>query len=68
MGKNKLKVITIASAFSMMSFSFFSHASFAQNAIAPDATLPINTLVTHVTQKPKKVSETAIPSEIAAKP
>ena len=45
MGKNKLKVITIASAFSMMSFSFFSHASFAQNAIAPDATLPINTLV-----------------------
>lgn len=24
--------------------------------------------VTHVTQKPKKVSETAIPSEIAAKP
>ena len=25
-------------------------------------------LVTHVTQKPKKVSETAIPSEIAAKP
>ncbi len=26
------------------------------------------TLLTHVTQKPKKVSETAIPSEIAAKP
>jgi hypothetical protein len=25
-------------------------------------------LMTHVTQKPKKVSETAIPSEIAAKP
>jgi hypothetical protein len=25
-------------------------------------------LLTHVTQKPKKVSETAIPSEIAAKP
>jgi hypothetical protein len=25
-------------------------------------------LGTHVTQKPKKVSETAIPSEIAAKP
>ena len=25
-------------------------------------------LDTHVTQKPKKVSETAIPSEIAAKP
>jgi hypothetical protein len=25
-------------------------------------------LSTHVTQKPKKVSETAIPSEIAAKP
>jgi hypothetical protein len=25
-------------------------------------------LETHVTQKPKKVSETAIPSEIAAKP
>jgi hypothetical protein len=25
-------------------------------------------LITHVTQKPKKVSETAIPSEIAAKP
>ena len=24
--------------------------------------------ITHVTQKPKKVSETAIPSEIAAKP
>jgi hypothetical protein len=24
--------------------------------------------LTHVTQKPKKVSETAIPSEIAAKP
>ena len=27
-----------------------------------------NELNTHVTQKPKKVSETAIPSEIAAKP
>jgi hypothetical protein len=26
------------------------------------------TYLTHVTQKPKKVSETAIPSEIAAKP
>ena len=35
----------IASAFSTMSFSFFSHASFAQNAIAPDNTLPINTSV-----------------------
>ncbi|PZO42438.1 MAG: hypothetical protein DCF19_07585 [Pseudanabaena frigida] len=45
MSKNKLKVITIASAFSMMSFSSFSHASFAQNAIAPDNTLPVNTSV-----------------------
>jgi filamentous hemagglutinin family protein len=43
--KDKLKVMAIASAFSMISFSFFSHASFAQNAIAPDHTLPVNTLV-----------------------
>ncbi len=28
----------------------------------------IEEVITHVTQKPKKVSETAIPSEIAAKP
>jgi filamentous hemagglutinin family protein len=45
MSKNKLKVIMIASAFSIISFSFFSKASFAQNAIAPDNTLPVNTLV-----------------------
>jgi hypothetical protein len=29
---------------------------------------PASLFITHVTQKPKKVSETAIPSEIAAKP
>jgi hypothetical protein len=28
----------------------------------------VGDFITHVTQKPKKVSETAIPSEIAAKP
>ena len=37
--------MTIASACSVISFSLSSQASFAQNAIAPDATLPINTLV-----------------------
>ncbi len=31
-------------------------------------TIQLLDIVTHVTQKPKKVSETAIPSEIAAKP
>ena len=45
MSKEKLKVMAIASAFSMIGFSFFSQASFAQNAIAPDNTLPFNTLV-----------------------
>ena len=30
--------------------------------------IQLNELRSHVTQKPKKVSETAIPSEIAAKP
>jgi filamentous hemagglutinin family protein len=43
--RNKLKVMTIASAFSMISFSFFSYAGFAQTAIAPDNTLPVNTSV-----------------------
>ncbi|GBO55831.1 hypothetical protein APA_3981 [Pseudanabaena sp. lw0831] len=37
--------MTIASAFSVISISFFSHASFAQTAIAPDNTLPVNTSV-----------------------
>ncbi|OYQ66765.1 hypothetical protein B9G53_03300 [Pseudanabaena sp. SR411] len=43
--KIKIKVMIIASAFSMISFNFFSQASFGQNAIAPDATLPVNTSV-----------------------
>jgi filamentous hemagglutinin family protein len=43
--KIKIKFMIIASAFSMISFSFFSNASFAQNAIAPDNTLPVNTSV-----------------------
>ncbi|WP_190303593.1 beta strand repeat-containing protein [Pseudanabaena sp. UWO311] len=45
MSKDKLKVMTIASAFSMMSFNLFAQAIFAQNAIAPDNTLPVNTSV-----------------------
>ncbi|GBO55833.1 hypothetical protein APA_3983 [Pseudanabaena sp. lw0831] len=45
MGEHNFKKTAIASVISIISFSLFSHASFAQNAIAPDATLPINTLV-----------------------
>ena len=45
MNTNKLKMMAIASACSVMSFSLFSQSSFAQNAIAPDNTLPINTSV-----------------------
>ncbi len=45
MSISKLKVMTIASAFSVMSFSLSSQISFAQNAIAPDNTLLVNTSV-----------------------
>lgn len=45
MSISKLKVTAIASAFSITSLSLFSQAGFAQNAIAPDTTLPINTSV-----------------------
>jgi filamentous hemagglutinin family protein len=45
MGEHSFKKTAIASVISIISFSLFSHASFAQNVIAPDATLPVNTLV-----------------------
>ncbi|MEA5488377.1 filamentous hemagglutinin N-terminal domain-containing protein [Pseudanabaena sp. CCNP1317] len=45
MREHNFKNTAIASVISIISFSLFSHASFAQNAIAPDNTLPINTLV-----------------------
>ncbi len=45
MGEHNFKKTAIASVISIISFSLFSYESFAQNAIAPDATLPTNTLV-----------------------
>ena len=45
MGEHNFQKTATTSVISIISFSFFSHASFAQNAIAPDATLPTNTLV-----------------------
>jgi filamentous hemagglutinin family protein len=44
-GEHNLKKAAIASVLSIISFDFCSHAGFAQTAIAPDNTLPINTLV-----------------------
>jgi filamentous hemagglutinin family protein len=44
MSKCNLQVVTITAAFSMIGFSF-PISSFAQTAIAPDNTLPVNTLV-----------------------
>jgi filamentous hemagglutinin family protein len=45
MREHNFKKAAIASVISITSSIFVSHASFAQNAIAPDATLPTNTLV-----------------------
>lgn len=45
MGKNNLHAVTLTSVLSMVSFSFPIHASFAQTAIAPDQTLPNNTVI-----------------------
>ena len=45
MREHNFKKAAIASVVSIISFSLFSHASFAQNAIAPDNTLPVNTSV-----------------------
>ncbi|MBD2318504.1 beta strand repeat-containing protein [Phormidium tenue] len=45
MREHNFKKAAIASVISIISFSLFSHASSAQNAIAPDNTLPGNTSV-----------------------
>ena len=45
MGEHNFQKTAITSVISIISFSLFSHASFAQNAIAPDNTLPVNTSV-----------------------
>jgi filamentous hemagglutinin family protein len=45
MKEHNFKKAAIASVLSISSFNFFSHASFAQTAIAPDNTLPVNTSV-----------------------
>jgi filamentous hemagglutinin family protein len=45
MREHNFKKAAIASVISIISFSLFSHASSAQNAIAPDNTLLFNTLV-----------------------
>ena len=45
MSKNNFQAAALASTFSIVGFSFYCSASFAQNAIAPDKTLPVNTSV-----------------------
>ncbi len=45
MRKHNFEKVAIASVISITSFVLGSHASYAQTAIAPDNTLPVNTLV-----------------------
>jgi hypothetical protein len=46
----------------------FDYKKFKNSIIKQYTNILDEVIITHVTQKPKKVSETAIPSEIAAKP